>query len=149
MRFGKVSIVLAALVAGMIACAGPPGWRAYEPSPAGAPTASPTDPMRYEQLIETARREGSVLVIVDLAIPYRPEAELGSPEAIRRQRAEIAAAQEALLASLEGHEVTVSARYEFVPQIALGVDEAALRILIASDLASDIQLNEAEPPAAP
>jgi hypothetical protein len=108
------------------------------------PADSGTGP--YAGLLTTARTEGSVLVIVDLAIPFTPEANL-SPEAVGRQRQAIARAQDDLLRALSGHSVTTSARYDRLPQIALRVDEPALRILIASPLVRRIQANVPVAPA--
>lgn len=134
----------------VVACAVPSGGsETAKPRPSSRSTPSPSELARYRDLLAAARREGSVLVIVELAIPYRPEAELDDPEAVQKQRADIARAQDELLASLEGNDVTVAARYERLPQIALGVDEAALRVLLGSHLVEGIQLNRPEPPAAP
>jgi hypothetical protein len=114
----------------------------------GGATSSPADTGTgtYAGLLTTARTEGSLLVIVDLAIPFTPEANL-SPEAVGRQRGAIARAQDDLLRALSGHRGITSARYDHLPQIALRVDEPALRILIASPLVRRIQANVPVPPA--
>jgi hypothetical protein len=131
------AVALAALVALAGACAEGGG---ASPGPA-ASSAGP-----YARLLKAARTEGSVLVIVDLAIPFTPEANL-SPAAVGRQRQAIAQAQDGLLQALSGHRVMTSARYDRLPQIALRVDEPALRILIASPLVRRIQANVPVPPA--
>ena len=79
-------------------------------------------------------------------MPFTPEANL-SPEAIGRQREAIARAQDDLLRALSGHRVTISARYDRLPLIALRVDEPALRVLISSPLVRKIQANLPVPPA--
>jgi len=86
-----------------------------------------------------------VLVVVELALPYRPEAELGR-EAIAAQRAAIAGAQDALLAEL-GEHGEVAGRPERLPQLALRVDEEGLRTLARSRLVRDVEANAPEPPA--
>jgi hypothetical protein len=86
-----------------------------------------------------------VLVVVELAVPYRPEAELGH-DAIAAQRAAIAGAQDALLAEL-GQHGELAGRPGRLPQLALRVDEEGLRTLARSRLVRDLEANAPEPPA--
>jgi hypothetical protein len=85
-----------------------------------------------------------VLVVVELAVPYRPEAELG-PDAIAAQRAAIAGAQEAVLGEL-GEHGTPAGRPERLPQLAVRVDEEGLAILSRSPRVRRVEGNEPEPP---
>jgi hypothetical protein len=70
-------------------------------------------------------------VIVTLAIPVTPEGYLPNPDAVQRQRQAIAQAQDRLLAELKPFTVRVAARFT-TPQLALTVDEPALRHLVDS-----------------
>jgi hypothetical protein len=88
---------------------------------------------------------GSVLVVVELAVPYEPEAGL-SPEEREAQRAAIAQAQDALLAELGGH-AELAGRPERLPQLALRVDREGLRLLEASPSVRRVEPDEPEPPA--
>ena len=94
-----------------------------------SPRVRPSVSDDAEDLREEASRSGTVSVIVDLDVEYRPEAEL-SPEAVQEQRERIARAQRRLVNDLVGHRVEIAARYERLPQIALVVDEGALEILV-------------------
>lgn len=99
------------------ACSGGSGDVTTAPSP---PPAQVSDPLR-----EIARDEGTVRVIVDLAVERDPDGTWSEKA--------IADAQRKLLAAL-GAGATVAARYETTPQLALEVDERALKELRASPL---------------
>ena len=88
---------------------------------------------------------GSVLVVVELAVEYEPEAALG-PREVAAQRARIAEAQDAVLAGL-GEHGELAGRPERLPQLALRVDEQGLRVLETSPYILDVETNEPEPPA--
>jgi hypothetical protein len=98
-----------------------------------------------DALVAKAREEGAVLVIATLAISYRPEAELTQAE-VTTQRAAIASAQDALIASIDDGNLTVMTRMTLFPQIVLLVDEVALQRLASSPLVSAIQENAPEAP---
>src|SRR3712207_3943221 len=76
-----------------------PGQSATTASPGGTPANAgllERTPIALDTgLIEAARAEGIISVIVTLDIPYRPEAELASSAEVEAQRAAIAAAQDA------------------------------------------------------
>lgn len=93
----------------------------------------PADPLR-----DRALAEGSVGVIVDLAVPQQADGFW--------DRADIAEAQRMLLAELP-RGVRVVARYEATPQIALQLTVRALEKLRASPLVLRIHLNETDEPA--
>ena len=117
-----------------------------EASPGG--DTSPEASADAEGLRREASRAGTVAVIVDLDVEYRPEAEL-SPEAAGEQRARIARAQRRLVDDLAGHRVELAARYERLPQIALVVDEEALEILLDHPLVKAVHPNAPDAPDAP
>jgi hypothetical protein len=88
-------------------------------------------------LREIARDEGTVGVIVDLAVEQKPDGTWDEKA--------IAAAQRELLEQL-GNGATVAARYKMTPQLALAVNERALKKLRASPLVVGVHLNEADEP---
>ena len=92
----------------------------------------------------TVPEPGTVLVVVELAVDYEPEAELG-PREVADQRAEIAEAQDAVLAEL-GEHGELAGRPQRLPQLALRVDEEGLRLLDASPYVRGVEANEPEPP---
>ncbi len=69
-------------------------------------------------------------VIVELDVPFAAEGYL-SQRGVQQQRAEVAAAQDALLDRLAPFAPEVGRRFETVPYVAMAVDEAALRALVA------------------
>lgn len=74
-------------------------------------------------------------MIVDLAVEQRADGTWNDRE--------IAAAQRKLLRAI-GNGATVAARYETTPQLALAVDQAALKRLRASPLVIAVHLNETD-----
>lgn len=108
-----------------------------QPATSPAPSASGRAPS--QALIDAVRRHGTVRVIVTLAIAYTPEGKLSGPDDVRRQRAEIASAQQRLIEELKPVHAKVNTQYERTPQLALEVDEAALRRLFASQLVASVQ----------
>jgi hypothetical protein len=97
-----------------------------------------------DALIDAARAEGTVSVIVTLDIPYRPEAELAGPAEVAAQRAAIAAAQDELAASVPSASVTT--RMTLFPQLVMSVDEDGLRQLAVSPLVFAIDENSLSAP---
>jgi hypothetical protein len=133
--------VWSALVSGLVvagaltACASP----SAEPRPSRTPAVNGSVPAPYRSLVDGARERGTVQVIVKLAIPYRPEGELADQDAIRRQRAEIETAQRRLLDELKPFRVQLVEQYRRLPQLALAVDDAAMRHLATSPLVASVQ----------
>lgn len=113
---------------------------------AAAATSGPDrTPAAFDDaLIEQAREQGTVSVIVTLDIPYRPEAELAGPAEVEAQRTAIAAAQDELAASVPN--ATVTTRMTLFPQIVLTVDEEALRQLATSPLVRSVDENTLDAP---
>jgi hypothetical protein len=114
--------------------------RAEEPRPAAEGEV-------FDSLLERARADGEVAVVVRLCVAFRPEGELGGEAAARRQRAEIARAQEALLGSLTKFRVTSVKKFEFTPFLSLSVDAGGLLHLKASALVAGIDEDASLPPA--
>jgi hypothetical protein len=103
------------------------------------------------RLIEKSAKTGTVNVIVglELADPYAPEAQLPDPAAVAQQRAAITQARGALLASLRTAKATEYAKWDSLPLMALRVDAAALRLLAESPLITTIQEDRRSTPMAP
>jgi subtilisin family serine protease/N-acetylneuraminic acid mutarotase len=95
-------------------------------------------PLDIPGLLDKAQTEGQVRIIVGLDVLYVPEGNLPDQTAVNRQQSQIAQMQDAVLASLSGT-VTVNARYQFIPFMALTVDETALRDLVKSPKVNYIQ----------
>ena len=118
-----------------------------EPAPFEEPSDRGETEPNHPGLLEKALKSGSVAVIVGLKLPagFKPEGTL-PPQAAESQRAAIATARRALLASLVGYGVKTSAVYQTVPYLALRVDATALKILGSSPLVAAIQEDAIERP---
>lgn len=80
------------------------------------------------EMFEHARSTGTVLVLVGLKAPWRPEAVL-SNTLVSAQRNVIAASQDYLLAELSNTHYRITRRFQKIPGIALEVGLDALKIL--------------------
>lgn len=114
---------LIAVLVGLSACTG--GGEA-EPTPVADPLA------------ETAREDGTVVVIAQLAVPKGSAASWSSTA--------VAQAQRALMSELGPGARVVERFGRDLPQIMLRVDETALAELRQSPLVVNISLNEADEP---
>jgi subtilisin family serine protease len=104
----------------------PPGAAATR---AAAVPSVPSRPVAIPKALrERAASAGPVRVIVRLATPFAPEGNLAGGRALTQRQA-IGVAQDAALARLEGQGVTVHARYQHIPFLALEVDAATLDLL--------------------
>ncbi|MFN2589054.1 MAG: hypothetical protein ABR613_13190 [Actinomycetota bacterium] len=99
----------------------------------GGEPAAPSAPPAVDPLLDTARREGTVAVVVDLAVEREPDGTWDARKVVMAQRA--------LLAEL-GRGVTITARYETSPRLALELTERALKKLRASPVVAAIHLDE-------
>jgi subtilisin len=99
-------------------------------APRPVTSVSPPPPA-YTALLQQARQQGSLAILVRLNSPARPETALSARETAD-QRGSIARVQERLLARLQQHHVTLHHAYTTLPGIALTVDAAALQTLIDS-----------------
>ena len=106
-------------------------------------------PEQHKALLNKARQNGSVMVIVGLALPnsFQAEGDLSSSAVVTEQRAAIAQRQQALLQSLAQYNLNAYATYQTVPAIALKVDAAGLQALLASAQVATIQEDALSDPA--
>jgi subtilisin len=107
---------------------------------AGQPRVSPG-------LVPRAESQGAVRVIVRVAAPFFPEAELPGPAAAAAQRSEIRRLQDFVLDSLAGRYVARVKRFATIPYFAAEVDAAALRALEASPWVEAVVEDVPVPPA--
>ena len=100
----------------------------------------------YDGLVSKVRERGSISVIVALKIDnFKPEGELSEP-AVMKQRAEIKRLQEGLLTGMASFNISDVVKYQFIPYIAMTVDETALMHLINSPDVQSLNENKADPP---
>ncbi len=98
-------------------------------------TPAPTD---IPTLLEKFKTQEQVRIIVGLDTAFVPEGSLPDQAAVARQQAQITQMQDAVLASLSG-KTAVNARYQFIPFMALTVDETAFNELLKSPQIASIQ----------
>ncbi len=113
----------------------------------GPTFGSVTDVLAYtqgtndiNQLANLARSSGQVRVIVGLAVADGE----GLSDAVRAQN--IAMAQAEVLNALRGMAYTVNSQYDFIPYMALTVDEAALAALASNRMVTSIELDAINAP---
>ena len=75
-----------------------------------------------------AENQGSIVLIVHLDVPVKPELDL-SPEEKEEQRAKVISAQDQLLTALEGTDYKLIRRFEVTPGCTLELKPAALSVL--------------------
>ncbi len=110
------------------------------PEPSHIPAVSATASVVVDPaLMERARTQGSVRIIVMINIPWQPEGELPDEDAAVAQRKAIADAQRALLERLAAFNVTSVTTFEFIPSLAMEVDAPALEALAADPAVLTIQ----------
>jgi hypothetical protein len=91
------------------------------------------------EVISHAAAHGTVLVLVNLTVPWQMESRLSGDEA-QKQRDAIAATQRDLLKELEGRKFKVIRRYDRVPGIALEVGADGLAELARSAKVTNVLL---------
>jgi hypothetical protein len=108
---------------------------ANQSAPSGMPLTATPDPLSTspsgkvpKELFDQAENTGTVLVLVGLKAPWRPEEPL-SQDLLFAQRKAIAAAQEYLLVELAHTRYKITRLYTRIPGIALEVGLDALRVL--------------------
>jgi hypothetical protein len=99
-----------------------------------------------EDAWQKARTSGVVRIGVQLDVEWMPEGYLDH-QAVLVQRQAIAAAQDQLLASLDGTKHKVTGRFRFIPFIGLEVGLDALTVLERSPVVKRVQVEG--PPARP
>jgi hypothetical protein len=92
------------------------------------------------EVISHAAAHGTVLVLVNLNVPWQMESRLSADE-LRGQRDAIAATQNDLLKELEGRRFRVIRRYDRVPGIALEVGADGLAELARSARVANVLLD--------
>jgi subtilisin family serine protease len=92
---------------------------------------------RFRELGAMLLQDETVALIVQLQVAFRPEGEIQTEAERLAQRAAIRQAQDALLAELSGHVVS-SRLFDYVPLLAVTVDEAGLEVLNSSPLVTDV-----------
>jgi subtilisin len=114
---------------------------------AQAPDAGANQP-DVLQLAEVAQANGSVPLIVGLALPGYDESIAGADvQAAQAQQAAIAAAQAGLLNRLAGYAVGDVKTFDYIPYLALRADAATLAALRADPAVTSIVEDIALPPA--
>jgi hypothetical protein len=94
---------------------------------------------------ESTGSSSSRRVIVTLSVPVTPEGNMPSQQAANHQRQSVVEAQDALLTDLKPFAVRVLARFNG-PQLALLVDDDALRYLRSSPRVASVQEDIPKPP---
>ncbi|CAA9383577.1 MAG: hypothetical protein AVDCRST_MAG93-9330 [uncultured Chloroflexia bacterium] len=114
--------------------------------PASAPEQTPTMeeqvmavPTQNAAILKRAREQGSVRIIVTLALPWQPEGELPDEAVVMAQRKAIADAQAALTARLASYNVTDITSFQFIPSMVMVVDVPALQTIIDDPAVESIQ----------
>lgn len=115
------------------------------------PAAGFAQQIDIERLLQSASTAGTVNVVVTLKLrdAYVPEEQLLVPDAIERQRASISQVRNTLLASLRAVRANEYLRLFPLPQVALKVDAAALRVLGQSPLVTAIEEDQRTSTLAP
>jgi subtilisin family serine protease len=97
-------------------------------------------------LLEKARAEGTVRVLVRLSMPYSPEGLLAADSLVRNQRRSIQEGQDGVLRRLAGTGIRLLARYQFIPYLALEADASALAALRDLPEVAAVEEDVAVPP---
>ena len=105
------------------------------------------NPPDHSRLVETARREGFVRVIVELRTPFQPEGLLPDAATREQQRNAIARARQDVLQQLKVGNVRNGQPFEAIPFMALHVDAAAMEALARNPNVVDIAEDVPTPPA--
>jgi subtilisin family serine protease len=103
----------------------------------------------YASLLSKADSQGTVRIIVRVDTPFAPEPTMIESQ-VHRQRSAIARAQTDLLSALavQGYEPHSSYTYQYTPYLAMTVDGATLKALLASPSAVGVEEDRALWPSA-
>ncbi|MCB8925118.1 MAG: S8 family serine peptidase [Ardenticatenaceae bacterium] len=99
------------------------------------------------QLSAIAEENGSVRVLVQLDLPFRPEGDLQDVNAVAAQQDGIASLQEGVLSQLADTNTAVIATYKYIPYLALELDANALEALANLPQVVAIEEDVPVPPA--
>jgi subtilisin family serine protease len=83
----------------------------------------------FVQLTAQAQDAGTVRVIVQLDLPFRPEGDLEDTQAVQTQQLGIDGLQQGVLNALADTDTNVLAAYKYIPYLALELDAAGLETL--------------------
>lgn len=81
------------------------------------------------QLVARAEESGTVRVLVQLDLPFRPEGDLRDIQAVQTQQLGIDGLQDSVVTQLADTNTAVIATYKYIPYLALELDAAALETL--------------------
>lgn len=125
------------------------GWLIFASAhtPSASLNASELTEQTFARLLEKVKDSGTVRVIVGFRATFEPEGRLANETAVRAQRAAIARSQEQLLRQPSGYEPASVKRFEFIPFLALEVNEDGLRQLAATPEVTSMQEDEFNAPA--
>lgn len=116
-------------------------------------SAGPDDRMttlvspHYNKLMETARTNGTVRVIIGLKASFKPEGIISNTATVQRQRDGIASTRQAVLRRLREHDARLLHSYDYVPFMAMEVDAATLKALATDPSVSSLHADEKQAPA--
>ena len=99
------------------------------------------------QLVAQAEDTGSVRVLVQLNIPFRPEGELDDVQSVQAQQTGIQGLQSSVLDQLADTNTAVLATYKYIPYLALEMDAAALETLASLPQVVTIEEDIPVPPS--
>jgi subtilisin len=92
----------------------------------------------FRLLMDKAKREGKVSVIVRLNLPFLAEGKMRNPLSISGQRQSINQTQNLLLNNLSSFNIDHIKKFKSIPYIAMRLDAASLQKLNSSLLVSDV-----------
>ncbi|MCB9421153.1 MAG: S8 family serine peptidase [Ardenticatenaceae bacterium] len=133
--WSKISLFVAILVI-IISLAAAPAAQAVPNEPDAA----------LQALISKAEANGTVRVIVGLNVPFTPEGQLASTQAVDRQQQAIQIAQNQVWQQIAGYNSQLDVTFKYIPAMAVSVDVAALNKLISLPEVSQIQEDKLSAP---
>lgn len=142
----SASIPVGVLVLPLMVLVASCGGGHVPPQASAAPTSAATGPTVPRATEGSAVPAPSRNVIVTLAVPFTPEGELPSREAVSRQRRAVSEAQDGLLADLAPFAARLLVRFDG-PQLALLVDDDAVAYLRSSPRVAVVQDDVPKPPS--
>lgn len=82
------------------------------------------------QLTEKASKNGTVAVIIELNIPFKEEGKINDIKLIHDQRNSINRTQDLVIQSLSGHKFLGVKKFQYIPFMAMKVDQESLKHLL-------------------
>jgi subtilisin family serine protease len=92
----------------------------------------------YESLVSKIASDGKIRILVNLNVPFKPMGRIHGADA-ESQMENISVAQNSLLESLAGHDLTGVHKYKYIPVIAVIVDRETLGSILSSSLVSSVE----------